>query len=256
MLIVGKKKRRIFTKEEADKRGIRYVHWTSEPNKGDWVITDDDYVLQVLGVYFANSENKNPQWFRRTCLGSWANRTKEFSYKLRKNNTRVFGKDRDTRVTFRQKIIAELLISGMPLVDALKCIYPTAKHLVYKAKILNKHDRFINYLGNRVMERNKEFIEAAGLTDEFVGKKFKKLLNIDIEKNPHQARLLLDALQTVCALKGVIPENEPKRVEALEATYKETHITKTLLTELESEKEVKQIEEAEVIEEKEDDKKD
>jgi len=253
MILVGKKKRKVYTKQEAEKKGIRFVHWTSEPSKDDWVITDDDYVLQVLGVYNAKSESRTQQWFRRTCLGSWSNRTSEFSYKIRKNNTRIFSGKPNTRVTFRQKIIAELLISGMPLVDCLRVIYPTAKHLVYKAKILNKHGRFIDYLGRRVMERNKEFILAAGLTDEFVGKRFKKLLDIDIKKNPHMAKLLLEALQTVCALKGIIPENEPKKIQALEGTYKETHITAKLISELESEKEVKQIEEAEVIE---DDKKD
>lgn len=249
MILFGKKKRRIYTKAEADKKGIRYLHWKSLPDKGDWVITDDDYVLQVLGVYLCKSPANTQQWFRRTCLGSWANRTSKFSYKERKVNTRLFKLGTKRVITFRQKIIAELLISGMPLVDCLRVMYPNAKHLIYKAKDLNNHGKFIDYLGSRVMERNKDFINAAGLTDEYVGKKFKTLLDIDIGKNPHMAKLLLEALQTVCALKGVIPENEPRKLQALEAGYKETHITQALITELKSEKEVKEIEEAEVIEE-------
>lgn len=39
----------IYTKEEADEQAIRYCYWR-DGRAGDWVLTDDGYVLECLGV--------------------------------------------------------------------------------------------------------------------------------------------------------------------------------------------------------------
>jgi hypothetical protein len=40
----------VYTKEEADREGIRYVENWRTANRGDWILTDDDYVMQVIYV--------------------------------------------------------------------------------------------------------------------------------------------------------------------------------------------------------------
>lgn len=42
---------KVYTKEEADKEGIKYVYWKDATEKLQWVLTDDDYVVQVIRLY-------------------------------------------------------------------------------------------------------------------------------------------------------------------------------------------------------------
>jgi hypothetical protein len=47
MQIVGRNKNIVYTKEEADAESIKYLYWKDVRKPGQWIISDDDYVLIV-----------------------------------------------------------------------------------------------------------------------------------------------------------------------------------------------------------------
>lgn len=59
----------IFTQEEADERGKKYIYWR-EAEAGDWALSDNGYVAEVLRKYKWDYKGY-PSVSIRTAAGSW-----------------------------------------------------------------------------------------------------------------------------------------------------------------------------------------
>ena len=79
---------KIYSREEADAAGIKYVPWR-EAKAGDWALTDDDYVgecLDVQGPYTAKSTKATSRHMVFSFARLWTNPGYELKYLERKVN--------------------------------------------------------------------------------------------------------------------------------------------------------------------------
>jgi hypothetical protein len=114
----------VYTKEEADAKGIEYVHW-SRAEEGQWCITDDDFVTQLVrkaGPYREHRGSEEERYqvtfpFCRRWLGTQELRYEEY----RVSDLRPWLRDELSRDRFRRalRLYASLIITkGYPLSDA------------------------------------------------------------------------------------------------------------------------------------------
>jgi hypothetical protein len=57
-----------FTQKEADRDGIAYIHWREATEAGQWVLTDDQYVLKTVGVKYITEVIGNWSRVRRRVM--------------------------------------------------------------------------------------------------------------------------------------------------------------------------------------------
>lgn len=252
MLLQGFKKRPIYDREEADKLGIKYKRWQDMPHdKGDWVLTDDDKVVQVFLVSHRKRyepTNRKFDWYK-TAIGAFNFQCKIFSYAnfKRKGNTFNGGK-RKNYLTTKEKFMAEMILNGMNPLEATKAIWPNWKRISEKYNYVVQSEVFLKYMQERVMKNHEEVLKKAGIEPDDLLRTIKRIANSDKAlDNPKYAEVALKALTGLLALHGIVPEHEkPKVVTAIQAV-KETHFSKSLLNELEGEKEGKQLMEVQEV---------
>ena len=65
---LGKRTYQIYTKSEADKESIKYVYW-KEAEKGQYALTDDNYVSQVIQKKRYDGDNGVSSYYVRMPFG-------------------------------------------------------------------------------------------------------------------------------------------------------------------------------------------
>ena len=72
----------IYTKDEADKKKLKYVYW-KECDAGDWGITDDDYVSECVSRSDYTDRNGNTRTFvKLTCGVGWCSSFSSIKFKV------------------------------------------------------------------------------------------------------------------------------------------------------------------------------
>ena len=72
----------IYTKDEADKKKLKYVYW-NECDAGDWGITDDDYVSECVSRSDYTDRNGNTRTFvKLTCGVGWCSSFSSIKFKV------------------------------------------------------------------------------------------------------------------------------------------------------------------------------
>jgi hypothetical protein len=91
---------KIYRKDEADERDIKYFYW-KEANTGDYALSDDNYVAKVISRREYKSNNKTPNIYLRFPWGYTF-----FSPKY--NSKKLIAHGRKTNVTFTGKSYIEV----------------------------------------------------------------------------------------------------------------------------------------------------
>lgn len=174
-----------------------FFDWRSG-NEGDWVLSDDNKVIQLLKVskdIKHPSDSKNYKyahgWVRTvvgtflihkntkmdTDFGSHPNRY-TFSKKIKDTNSRV--KDRK-KVTKKEKIFATNVAVGMGAVKSYIDAYGELSHdkAKNKAAILLKQDRVMKEVEKSVMDIAKEL----GIDHEYIFRSLKLLAETSADEN-------------------------------------------------------------------------
>jgi|14_taG_2_1085336.scaffolds.fasta_scaffold37420_2 hypothetical protein len=74
----------IYTKEEADKKKLKYVYW-KECDKGDWGITDDNYISECISRSDYTDKNGNTRTFvKLSCGVGWCSSFSKIEFELNK----------------------------------------------------------------------------------------------------------------------------------------------------------------------------
>ena len=184
-----------FQKKEPDTNV--FFDWRSS-NEGDWVLSDDNRVIQLLKVSKVikhPSDRKNYKYAHgwvRTVVGTFLihKNTKmdtdfsshpnryTFSKKIKNTNSRV--KDRK-KVTKKEKVFATNVAVGMGAVKSYMDAYGELSHdkAKNKAAILLKQDRVMKEVEKSVMDIAKEL----GIDHEYIFRSLKVLAETSADEN-------------------------------------------------------------------------
>lgn len=188
----------IYTKEEADAKGIKYVYW-KDAKEGDWCLSDDGYVGQVRMIREYDRGIKY-----RTSMGiGWVSKSKNKGGKLEYTNQtpRDVRESRTFRVRNAVKLYAMMLMYGGEIdweriAKALAKRNPIPKATVKRTFRGEAIQRMIS-------EELRKLMEAEGMTES----KAYELLNIAAEiaiqkGDPGSLIKIAENLQEVYGHKG------------------------------------------------------
>ena len=189
----------IHDQRDADEQGIKYlVDWRSA-NKGDWILTDDGKVIEVLGRRNHSSKAKKPIYLIRTGYGE----TPTYRKKIFAQKAWDYDRDKhDRSIKFKVKptvlqtafigcLIENFALgqNGMwkpsELIEAYMHTYQdnNPSQALQRALWILKKDTVKEKLSLLL----KDKLEQVGINDEYVAKKLKSFIE-DIDA-PHSVRL-------------------------------------------------------------------
>ena len=213
----------VFDKEECPVLNLHYREDWRNAKKGDWILTSDDKVLQVLNRRKTNKKShKKPIIYIRTGYGEvptykssiYAREYKDWHWE----NGHRYELVKDIKPTLKQSMFIDKLIElgdidakGMwsyeSIVTSYQSIYrdnnPTTSlqrglHILKKKKVKEHMSKLM-----------KDKFEDIGVTDEYVAVKYKTF----IEDDDISASVRLNALNKVSELKGHT-DKETQQIEA------------------------------------------
>jgi len=190
----------IYEREEAD--GLRLEYLTdprSVREQGQWILTDDGKVVQVLRF---GSLATGKRWIR-TCTGTFP--IDEASVRVdtepRPSRYSMGGTKRigsHKRETAEWKVFAEFVATGMPLAEAYKKVYPEAKSERYI------REKSLELMGKAevkriVAKKIGDVLEAAGVTPEYLISRYKELAD-----NADADSVSLASLNSLAKISGIL----------------------------------------------------
>lgn len=181
----------IYTEEEASNKGIQWLYWKDERVKeGDWVITDDLYVVQVRSVKeYTNRRNKTNRFLLTTIAPAWVTKQAKLLWEPRKEIGDYSGTHPDRWVNREKrkgrtrraiKLYVNMLVNGK--VDLQKCgqLYrPDIKWSTRAFKQLLKKEE----IQEMVQDELQKLFEREGITREFIVQKHKQAIELGEGKN-------------------------------------------------------------------------
>jgi len=190
----------ILTPQEADDRGLHYLKDYKETEaKGDYILTDDDAVLEVLA--FGQSPRNGKRWIR-TCIGTFAidspvpyvdteHRESRFTFsgKIRKKT--------HVKFTIEWEAFAEYLVRGYKPMDAYKMVYPKANSDRYaseKALLLMQRKEVKVIVAKKISDTLAEL----EIDDRYLLNRYKELAN-----NADSDSVSIQALNALSEIKGI-----------------------------------------------------
>lgn len=193
----------IYEPEEADRLGIEYFTRSSFSliRQGDWILTDDGYVVQVVRL----GAGRNGQRWLRTCTGT---------FPLDERKAKIDTEPRESRYSFSGKIrkqshqrfndqmlhFAKLVARGMDIATAYKTVYPDTNSDRY-AK-----EKGIQLLGKQEVQKalDKELgdiLKALGIDREYVLSGYKELA-----EDADNDSVRLSSLNSLAKIIGLIDQ--------------------------------------------------
>ena len=200
-------------------------------NEGDWVVTDDNYVCQILKVFTVKSPSgKKVNKCVRTVCGSFVTTRKK--QMLGENgvakNIYTFSGTYDTnidlakkKVTSRKMLFAKYVAAGMDTVKAYKIVYPKAEDEQYIKSAVHKLLQQ-NKVMNMIDEEVKRVLEDEGVSPSYIIRRYKDIADLS-ERDADKLRSL-DALSKISGLFETEKKKEqltvwagfsPEQLEAL-----------------------------------------
>ena len=178
-------------------------------NEGDWVLTDDGYVLEILKKSkMSHPSYKNLRTYVRTVCGSYIieqNSHKILGEKGVADNIYAFSGNNDSKKDYRQdrKLksrefwFARYVAEGMDVIKAFKKAFPRATKEQYikerASLLLNKEE-----IRTMVKEEIKKILDDEGVTPKWIIEKYKTIADMS-ERDSDRLRSL-EALSKMSCL--------------------------------------------------------
>lgn len=197
----------VYTKAEAETSGIPYLEdWREVTEEGQWVLSDDGHVVQVLKISGANSSKR----FIRTSVGSYVinerqkmdTSPRECRYSL--SGKQPMGKNRPVRITPKHVEWATRLVMGQDPREAYKQIWgSSSKSGNYISQVMY---RFLRDEGMKALikEQLKPLLTEVGITENFVLSGYKNLF-----ENSQQDQVKKQCLDAMADLLGLNESKTP-----------------------------------------------
>jgi len=177
---------------------IEWKHWKDPTiTVGDWVKSDDDWVLLVKGIYHCKNSRGYLNHLVNTIGGNYSMEFNK-SYKCanvleNRNNIGNAKRSGNRKPSYKEQRIADLIFEGTPLKAALNIVYPDYKDKNMLAKAIVKRKSFIRYLTMKA----KDAFKNIDVDENFLAKEYKKLL-----EDAENERIRLDVLNQISKLTG------------------------------------------------------
>lgn len=187
-------------------------------NKGDWVLTDDGKVCQVLHLGILNKESNKPSSFIRTIIGSFICVDSVKMQGKMRTNMHTFAKDGESPTVRRKKrkkanekefLFASYVAKGDDVVKAYMNAFPSnnEQYSEQQAKMLLKTKR----VQNLIREEIDKHLQEAEITPKYL---LEEMRNI-IDKPDSSDRDRLSALSTLIKISGMLDTNKTTETVAL-----------------------------------------
>ena len=160
-----------------------------EGEEGDWVTTDDGYILEILKKSkLSHPSYKTPRTYVRTICGSFITEQKthkmlgelgvaEDIYAFSGKYDRVYDRAKNRKLKTRPFLFATYVAAGDDVVSAYKKAYPNAKDEDYIKKqsniLLNKEE-----VRTMVKDEIKKILADEGVSPEWIVAKYKDIADI------------------------------------------------------------------------------
>jgi len=186
-------------------------------NKGDWVLTDDGQVCQVLHLGVLNKNNKKKtSTFVRTVIGSFICNERVLMKGPMRTNMHTFsskGKSPSVRRKEKEKangaefLFAKYVAKGEDVVNAYMKAFPTnnENYASTQAKMLLKTDR----VQSLVREEIDKYLQEAEITPKYILEEMKHI----VDKRDTSDRDKLSALNTLVKISGMMDTD--KKTESI-----------------------------------------
>ena len=185
---------------------------------GNWVLTDDGQVCQVLHLGMLNKDNdkRKTYTFIRTVIGSFICEKNVLIKGPMRTNMHTFssdGKSPSVRRKEKEKannaefLFAKYVAKGDDVVEAYMKVFPTnnEKYASGQAKMLLKTDR----VRNLIREEIDKYLDEADITPSYL---LSEMRNI-VDKRDSSDRDKLSALNTLIKISGMMDTD--KKTESL-----------------------------------------
>tara|TARA_R100000234_G_scaffold99847_2_gene68539 strand:+ start:3655 stop:4398 length:744 start_codon:yes stop_codon:yes gene_type:complete len=171
-------------------------------NEGDWVLTDDDFVCQIL-----KKGNVGTTEYVRTVLGMFS---------INNNNVKMLGDEgiveniysfsgnykaiqdyKKSDLNAKETLFARYIASGVDAIESFRKVYPNAKKESY---IKDKTQRLLKKenVQKMIKEEIKEVLAEEGVTPEWIIAKYRDIVDLS-ERDTDKLRSL-DALSKIAGL--------------------------------------------------------
>lgn len=175
---------KVYTEGEAVSREIKFKKKWSESQEGDWVKTDDGFVLQILRT---GQLGKRHRWIR-TAIGTYPSHGKCTCTEREDRYTLGGKRNNPVRVTKRLRIFCRLWALSGDAVESYKHAFPNANDESYIEARVNQVTRAECVL-DEMHKHLKEIACRIGVDEEWVMTKFKSIVD-EGEKDADKIRAL------------------------------------------------------------------
>jgi len=224
----GTKAYTIYTKEEADDRGIDYVYW-KDAEEGDWALSDDNYIAQVIKVKEYPSNNNSMTKYVRT---PWGYIMWDQKYKGRK--FLVEGRRSAYTFTGKRKIEAlEPSLSKLAMCYAQTMNKDLAIDMAFGSLPGNQHSSWKRRMKsevfkNMVREELAALLTRHGLTEDYTLDLLTE--TIELAKGKKDVTNLMRAVENLQSMHSMDSKDKIKTTTQLEGT-----VTRKLLDQVHEE---------------------
>lgn len=201
----------LYSTEEFSRKHPSYgqlKHWRSG-NEDDWVLTDDDHVVQIL----KRGKIKGGQQYIRTICGSYVTsgikrmigRIAENIYTFSGTNEyRNFIRKKET--TGKEVLFARYVAAGKDVVKSYLDVYKTnnVDYAKQRSGKLLKTDR----IQNMITEETKKILEDEGVSPNYIISRFKQVCDI-AERDSD----VLRSLESLAKISGLFAVQDEKKQE-------------------------------------------
>ena len=221
---------KIFRKEEARKEGIDYVYW-KEAQKGDYAISDDDYVAYVINRSEYDSNHNTKNIYLRFPWGyTFYNpkyKTKKLTVAGRKSNTTFTGK-RPIEV-----IAGKDYMRNLAMVRAIMQNDDLSIDWVFGSTTPGERRKYKRYMKSEafkkmVKEELSQYLQEHDLTEDYTLELLKE--GIEIAREKKDVPGIMRAVENLQDMHGMKDKHLVKTTERLEA-----HSSTKLIDELREE---------------------
>jgi hypothetical protein len=208
----------LYSKEEADEKGIEYVDWRDVKESGQWILSDDGYVAIAYTVKeYPDKRNKDMNRFIKTAFG-----TAFHTIGNNKKRFNLFGNEVDYSITGKRtlrgkrkqrlRMIARNYALSNNLEESIdRVTYDFKEMKKYNWRSWTKTEEFHNMVREEITKllAEKGFSEAQtiDLLEETIG----------IAKAKNDTRSLVTIVQTLLRMHGIDQPTKTKTTDELEA---------------------------------------
>lgn len=189
----------IYTVDEAAEKGLEPKRNWRDAVAGEWILTNDDQVMQVL----KDGRLHNGMRWIRVCTGTFrCSRDEWLTTEPRPNRYTFNGKSPCySKVTKANDAFARLTARGMEPAVAYKATHPRAgdKHAVKRAQWLLQRKE----IREVIAEELGSLMDDLGITDRFILEQFKQ-----VAMDPENANARVSALKELAQMKGMIQKKQ------------------------------------------------